>query len=800
MIITTEQLLRLDAIQDQAVGGKAKGLKRLIEWGLKVPDGFVIVDAAVGRYPEQLAEYYQAIGAGKVAVRSSALSEDGEQSSFAGQYETVLNVTGIEQLQQAIDRCVASLASEQAAAYQAQQAVDETQMCVVVQQMVDAKAAGVLFSADPVSGRHDRLVIDAIDGLGEALVSGTATPDHYLFNDEQQLVEQSLIGERPILSDTQQQQLLTDAKLACAKAGAPLDMEWAIDQQGQLYWLQARPITTLGSDLHELDTPIKPGDVLTRCNIGEMMPGASCPLTFATTGRAIEYGMQHMHSCYAGRAAITEEWTQVAMSQGSLFLNLTGAAAAAKTVLGVDVKSLGLSVCGRIIDELEEPQGKKPIWIRLHGMWKLLRYLQQADSVIADFQQRLNTFAFDLEANGEELARQLDQAQALFYQAFCVHLQSSTTSGFASNILQAIISGGQQSSPEEEAEAAALMAGAKDVESAVLVEQLDHIVEQIADQQTQARQFVEQTSEQALAWLQNHSAPDIRDAFAQFLSRHGHRAYRELCMREPCWADAPETLVASMQASVNAKLQGINASVKPKTVELDQLKPALRWILPKAHNAVRRREATKSMLVDVTNRLKRAYRRLGEQLVIDNKLSDSDQVFFFTHSELMEFVQFAEQSTVCEHWQHRCNQRRIALNFQNQFIFDEINVGKPEPLSAAGLTAHSSDSIIGRPVSRGVIEAKARVALNLAEAAALQAGEILVAPITDVGWTPYFNMIAGLITDVGSAVSHGAVIAREYGLPAIVNTRIATQHIQTGDLIRLDANSGEVRILNPREH
>ena len=154
-------------------------------------------------------------------------------------------------------------------------------------------------------------------------------------------------------------------------------------------------------------------------------------------------------------------------------------------------------------------------------MWKLLRYLQQADSVIAEFKQRLDTFAFDLEANSLELARQLDQAQALFYQAFCVHLQSSTTSGFASNILQAIISGGQQSSPEEEAEAAALMAGAKDVESAVLVEQLDHIVEQIAHQQTQARQFVEQTSEQALTWLQNRSAPEIRDAFTQFLSRHG---------------------------------------------------------------------------------------------------------------------------------------------------------------------------------------------------------------------------------------------------------------------------------------
>jgi phosphohistidine swiveling domain-containing protein len=110
--------------------------------------------------------------------------------------------------------------------------------------------------------------------------------------------------------------------------------------------------------------------------------------------------------------------------------------------------------------------------------------------------------------------------------------------------------------------------------------------------------------------------------------------------------------------------------------------------------------------------------------------------------------------------------------------------------------ANSEGELVGRPVSRGVVEGRARVAFSVSEAAALQPGEILVAPITDVGWTPYFSLISGLITDVGSAVSHGAVIAREYGLPAIVNTRMGTKHIRTGDRVRLDAETGVVTVLS----
>lgn len=781
--------LGIDGARIHAAGGKAMGLSQLMTWGLAVPRGFVILNARPGAYPAELADYYRQLGADKVAVRSSALGEDGVKSSFAGQYESILNVSGLDELCEAIDRCVDSLSSQRASSYQQDKHIQSSHMNVVVQNMVDASVAGVMFTVDPVSGRHDRQVIDAVAGLGESLVSGEATPDHYELDQHGNIVHSDLLGEAPMLSPQQCAVLFKDANKAVQKAGAPLDLEWAIDQRGELFWLQARPITTIGSDLNELDTPVKPDDVVTRCNVGEMMPGASCPLTFSTTGRGIENGMQHMHVSYAGRPAVNEEWTQIAMSHGKLFINLSGSIAAAANVLGVDAKSMGYSLCGGLVEELKEPK-KNYWWVRLLGTMKMLRYLYTADAVIEKFEQKAKLFSVLVTGTSQQLATALDKALPFYSDAMAVHLQSSTTSGFAANVLQGMISGGQESTAAEQSEAASLMAGAREVESAVLVEQLDTIVEKISENKDEAMRFTNAAPVDALAWL-NRSDSQLSTDFKYFLTRHGHRGYRELCMREASWADAPEGLVATMQASVKGKLSGVRGNIKPEPVDIVNLSRGLRWILPKAHNAIRRREKTKSLLVDIANRLKRTYRALGEQLLEEGKLNDADQVFFFTHDELMDFVGGTVDLT---HWQNKTKSRRVALAFQDKLKFDEICVGKPAPNDPRMCINHQG-KITGRPVSSGCVEGVARVAFSVDEASALNQGEILVAPITDVGWTPYFSLIAGLVTDVGSSVSHGAVIAREYGLPAIVNTRVATHQIKTGDKIRLDADTGVVTIL-----
>ena len=176
----TTEILTLAEITDASAGGKAYGLARLLGMGLPVPPAFVLRNASGESFPEGLDQCYRDLGKEEVAVRSSALGEDGSEASFAGQYDTVLNVRGPQQLREAIQRCVASVSNERARSYlQDQTGTDTATMNIVVQAMVNARAAGVVFTADPVSARRDLLVIDAVAGLGEALVSGEATPDHY---------------------------------------------------------------------------------------------------------------------------------------------------------------------------------------------------------------------------------------------------------------------------------------------------------------------------------------------------------------------------------------------------------------------------------------------------------------------------------------------------------------------------------------------------------------------------------------------------------------------------------------------
>ena len=787
------RILGIADIKGEAVGGKAEGLHRLTTLGFTVPPAFVILDIVdPDALPENLESAYQELGGGKVAVRSSALGEDGAGASFAGQYETLLDVEGIDALKKAVLQCVASLDSARAKAYQSAQAdIPDVQMCVVVQRMVDAAAAGVLFTADPVSGRHDRLVIDAVEGLGEALVSGESTPDHYELAPDNTIVVSDLVAASPILSETQLRTLSDQAREAVARYGMPLDLEWAIDRSGELFWLQARPVTTLGSDLNELDTPIPDDQVITRCNVGEMMPGAVCPLTFDVQGRAIEHGMQHMHVMYGGRKAITQEWTQINQFFGHLFINMTGGMEASRYSMVANRDSMAQSLCGRPIEELQDPINKASLLRRIRGAVDFIRYCLKAGKMTVEFESRFKHFHIEYFDNSADMMAEMEKKFPWLCETNEVHLRSSAGSGVMEGVIQGIVSGGQTPpSYDQQAEAARLLAGAHYVESAMMVDQLDEVVDTIARNPAAREQFKDTSREQALLWLRSEASGSAGKAFEDFLARHGHRCYRELCVREKGWIDEPEKLIETMQASLAARLQGDYRKKEHPHIDYASLPRLLRWLLPKAHSAIRQREQTKSLLVEATHRLKRGYRHLGEVLAREGHLPDADLVFFFTRAELRRFV-----DSPTPDWVEKAQLRRRALAFHERLEFDDISVGKPEPVIWQASASGNANELAGRPVSRGVVEGYARVAITISEAATLKPGEILVAPITDVGWTPYFSLIAGLATDVGSAVSHGAVVAREYGLPAIVNLRTATKTVKTGDRVRLDADTGVLTIL-----
>ena len=841
------RILPLESIGSEPVGGKAAGLARLIALGLPVPPGFVILDATPGHLPADLLHHYERLGGGPVAVRSSAIGEDSAEASFAGQYETILDVEGPAALVEAIEKCLASLHSARADAYADHQHVTAAApvaappqdpgappgsassttttttatpatapwtarepatptlpptMCVVVQRMAPAASAGVLFTADPVTGRRARPVIDAVRGLGEALVSGHASPDHYVLDRSGRTlrVELAESDASPVLTPDTRARLLADALRAEAAAGHPLDLEWAVDAEENIHWLQARPITQLPRDPCELDTPLPGRDhVLTRCNVGEMFPGACTPLSYSFTARAIDVGMQRMHQRVGIQGDLQPENRFIAMSHGQLFLNLSTMSDTATQALGSSAEQMAQSVCGRSLDEIDLQANPPPPWPRriANGL-RYVRYLFSRGRARAAMKRLCETLAIPERDEPAAIWRAIDRRYGAIHDAMDHHLVSSAVSGVLTPTLLGVLAKGETPSESHHAEVAALLAFADEVESADIVAGAERIQRAVLAQPGGLTAFAQASPEAALAWIQSEAAGNARAEFARYLARHGHRAVKELELRQAEWRHDPLPLVRSIQVPLRQGAQGDGRAKNggadsPAKQSGSPATPrhgfAIRWLTRFAREAVRSREETKSGLVHVTTTFKVAYRHLGARLVAAGRLPDVDAVFFLTHEELGRLC-IDDETSLAE----VAVARRAIFPTQEHFLFPDVLVGAPEPLDPRAEAALAGGTVTGAPVSRGMAIGRARVIRSLGEAESLEAGEILIAPITDVGWTPYFSLIAGLVTDVGSAVSHGAVVAREYGLPAVVNTRTATRVFRTGDVVVVDAERGIVRL------
>jgi pyruvate,water dikinase len=793
----TTQILALDEIQDdsQGVGGKARGLARLRRMGLRVPEAFVLVAPLDHGLPPDLDARTARLPGEAVAVRSSALGEDGAATSFAGQYETVLDVRGSEALHAAIETCLASVESQRAAAYrESRHSPGAAVMSIVIQQMIDAKASGVCFTADPVTNRRQRLVLDAVRGLGEALVSGHAAADH----DELQRATarwepRQRTGAEPVLSPVERAQIAREALEAEAKAGEPLDLEWAIDQDGTLFWLQARPITTLALDPQELDTaPPRPEDVFTRCNAGEMMPGAISPLTSSTCARGIDIGWQDNLIRLGLRQSRSPENVYIGISHGHIFINLSEGARFAAAVTGTGPDQQSLAICGRRIPEVAAPP-PPPLWVRLPRALKQLAWVVRAKPKLRAMERLVEGGSIRLASDSRATWRNIDAKLPELYESYRLHLIVSSGAGALAPILLGLLAGKDEPSPAHHAAVAHLLAGAQNVESADIAQGAERVLDHVLATPG-AKDFAELGYDDALAWLRGPASGEGGRAFGDYLSRHGHRSLRELDVRQPEWASDPSPLVQSLQTQVRGRLR--HGGVAPKAASPASQAPAelarIQRFAGIAHAAVRNRERSKSLLVSQTVHFKRAYRELARQLVSEARLPDVDALFFLLHEELETLANEEPGSPLVA----LALSRRSALRYQESLRFPEVAVGVPQPEPPQEFSGDDR-WVLGKPVSRGQVEGRVRVVLDLAGAQALEPGEILVAPITDVGWTPYFAILAGLVTDVGSAVSHGAVVAREYGLPAVLNTGDATRRLRTGQRIRLDGDRGRVEILDP---
>jgi len=751
-----------------------------------VPDGFVILNPTPESLPDDLELAYDRIGRGRVAVRSSASDEDGKAASFAGQHATVLDVEGMPALRDAVVHCLDSLFSERAQAYRKMRTgSDGAVMSVVVQRMVDARCAGVMFTADPVTARRDRMVVEAVEGIGSALVGGKVTPDHFTLARDGSPVKSELAGSDPCVQHEELLALASDALRIEQHFELPVECEWAIDREGRIAWLQARPITTLPADPRELDTELNPDDVYTHCNVGEVLPGVMTPLTWSASMRPNDRAMQRMYSRIATLEKHSEEPLLIVQSFGRPLFNLSQLAKIVRSMPFGSEADATEAICGRpvpgIVAGPRAPQSERlRNGLRYVSFILFGRHVAKLDRLVA---------STDLTPGEEARATYatIDREVHKLGEAWFLHYGPSLLAGSIVGVLPRILAKGKSPTQEVNAEVARLLAGAEDVESFDIAAGIDRIVSALVEHDgSELDRLLALDVKAAERFLRHEASSPVRREYGAYLERHGHRCVREVELREKEWAEDPTPIVEAVLSGIRAARAGHTAPSKAKAEQRSA--PRMLGLLVRVgHRSIRARERSKSQVIMMHTFFKRAYRALGRQMVDEGLLPDDDLVFFLQHAELGTLLRDQDSALVA-----RALARREVLPYQMKLVFRESYRGNnADPIDPPLPDGHGI--LHGKPVSRGVVRGRARVALTLTEASEVQPDEILIVPVIDVGWTPAFATIRGFASDVGGALSHGAVVAREYGIPTVVNLRNATRTFLTGDLVELDADHGVLR-------
>ena len=761
-----------------SVGGKAKGLDMLVRHGFTVPKGFVITNTDQID-EEAIYQAFDAMKAEKVSVRSSASNEDQSSASNAGQYETCLFVDR-SHLMESVKKCLESLNSRRVEDYARHFELKQGTMNIVVQEMIDSDKAGVLFTAGPNNG--SAILIEAVNGQGENLVSGQVTAHRY---------EISRKYYRPcsddLLNEDEIKRLYETGKKIRTVFSEEKDLEWAI-HNGQLYLLQMRPITTEIIDIEEFDRDDDlRGHLFTKRNVGEMMPGAVTPLTLSTSAKAIDYGMRYMlYKAGVYRSPYEEKPLRLISSiSGHLFFDMNLLYNMYTKVGIANPQSMNLSIMGEYHDYPPiTAKFSNPI-VRGINSVKFLRYVMSGRRAMKRFDTMLTKVHFAETSSYQELYRSIDHNLAYLDESLIYHYASSSSSGSATSTLYMMLDKYFPDKKKYQSFLSHLLTNIPNIESADILSCLQEMAALIKKREPKAVDF---SAGELLEFIKNDAETNAK--YQDFLARHGHRCIKEAEMRNKPWREDELPLMNYLQSIINSPMKLVQSEEKIDLrkefafIRNPLLKRASIIFAKRARQAVVDREYTKSQLIQIIDLFKQQYARLAELMVTANVLTDTDLIYFLTHTEIGKLID--GDSTLLA----VAERRRKAYAIQENLSFDDIYIGKP---TADVFDVGQNDGVMkGVPVSNGECEGIVRVVYSIDDANKLQKGEIMVARFTDIGWTPYYSIVNGMITEIGSSLSHGAVVAREYGLPAIVNMKGATKLLKNGDRIRMDAGKGTV--------
>jgi pyruvate,water dikinase len=728
---------------------------------------------------EAIRHAYLDLGAGEVAVRSSARSEDGAAASFAGQYETVLGIVGSDALMAAIRRCWASLWSVRALAYRRRAGLEQgpAAMAVVVQQMVAAVQSGVAFTLDPASGSRDVIVIEAVAGSGRTLVEGKTTPHRYAIGkgrDPTTLAE-GVLDASGLLS------VVELAQRVEAWEGKPQDIEWALDAGGRIYLLQARPITSMRAAGQEVVTR------WTRDNVGEVIPGTVTPLSWSI--------LDPLSNDSA--VAVMRRLGMSVPSAGTLFDRFYG-----KVYLN---QTLFQAVMNRFYPSKTGWHAYPRLALTmLRALWLLSRLPSESESVTRSILRRRHA-AQDLELDALTEASLIERLKAwrdLDCHAMRVHIGITVIAEVLSQALEKCLAVRRP----QGAGARSVTTGLKRMRSAEAGEAVGAMARWVCKDDALRSIVLETGPDDLEGKLKSQAAGQALWAKVQaFLAEHGHMASQEFELSVPRWRDDPKIILAALQSQVRAASEGpTEAPAVSRLAAIAQiqqeLSPLRRWIFRLLLHWVTaftvHRENLKYHLVMAHSRLRDLYLALAARFVADGRLANAEDVFFLTVDEVRRLV---DESEDCD-YRKRVSERRQAWKADQEATpppaLDRWPDGRIRSAAPTGVTGDTDGQPLhGLAASPGTYVGRARVALSLEGAGHLEPGEILVIQAATPGWSPLLWAAGALVTEIGGTLSHSAIIAREYGLPAVLNVRDATRLVHTGQRVRVDGSRGTVQLL-----
>ena len=801
-----DRLSRLRPDDRTSIVALSAGLRRVVE-GTTIPDDLAAaITRAVTRLGERAA----------YAVRSSASAEDLPTASFAGQHDTYLNVVGAAAILQHVIRCWASLFTERAVTYRLRNGVDhrKVHMAVVVQQMVAPVAAGIAFTADPVTSNRKVVSVEASFGLGEALVSGLVDPDVYTVRDgeivdraiaakqlaitaaptggtQQQVIEPSR-RRQPALTDGQVVTLARLARRIEAHIGGPQDIEWCLDEDG-FQIVQSRPITTL------FPIPaVGDGENHVYVSVGhqQMMTDPMKPLGMSlfqltalppmhAAGGRLFVDVTRALASPSGRTGIMEmlgrsdpligDALQTIVDRGDFVPSLPddgpGGPPAGTGPRPIETDP---AVVTELIGRTQESIAALERGIRSRSGAALL------DFILADIPE-LKRILFDPESHRvfmaamEASAWLNDHVQAWLGETNAADtLTQSVPHNVTSEMGLALLDVADAIRPHPD-----VVAFLHDVDDEGFLDELPAL----------------------------EGGQEARDAILGYLELYGMRGVGEIDITRPRWSERPSTLVPAILDNVRNFEPGAHERrfEQGRQEAWDKEQEVLERVRALPDGAVRADEVKRRIDLVRTFIGYREYPKYGmisryfvyklalldeaERLVRAGVLRATDDIFFLTFEELHEVVRTHEVDD------QLIVERREAFTSYQALRPPRVLTSDGEVVAGAYRRDDlPAGALVGLAVSAGTVEGRARVILDMAQAD-LDAGDILVTAYTDPSWSPLFVGISGLVTEVGGLMTHGAVIAREYGLPAVVGVEDVTRLVQDGQRIRVNGTSGYVEIL-----